>query len=129
MFNHTIIGPSRFVPLAIAALVLGCASGPQIVANSAPDFNLADYRTFNFLQPLSSDRGEVRSLMSTHLIEATTRELELAGLQKAAGKADLLVNFVVFLSKNSQFSSNKWHILAKFGMFHLKEKILNEKKK
>jgi len=79
----------------LVTLVAGCASGPQIVTNSAPDFNLADFRTFNFLQPLSSDRGDVRSLISTQLIDATTRELELAGLQKADGKADLLVNFVV----------------------------------
>lgn len=81
--------------LSIAAILAGCASSPRIVTNSAPDFNLADYRTFNFLQPLSSDRGNVRSLISTHLIEATTRELELAGLRRVDGRADLMVNFFV----------------------------------
>jgi hypothetical protein len=83
------------VLVGTAAFLASCASGPRIVANSAPDFNLADYRTFNFLQPLSSDRGDVRSLISTHLIDATTRELEFAGLRKVDGNADLLVNFVV----------------------------------
>ncbi len=81
--------------LFLVSFLAGCASGPRIVANSAPDFNLADYRTFNFIQPLSSDRGNVRSLISTHLVDASTRELEFAGLRRVDDDADLLVNFVV----------------------------------
>ena len=81
--------------LAIVAILAGCASGPRIVTNSAPDFNLVDFRTFGFLQPLSSDRGNVRSLISTHLIDATTRELEMAGLRHVDRDADLMVNFFV----------------------------------
>jgi hypothetical protein len=81
--------------LLLVSLVAGCASGPTIITNSAPDFNLADYRTFDFIQPLSSDRGNVRSIISTHLIDASTRELEMAGLRRVDGNADLLVNFFV----------------------------------
>lgn len=81
--------------LLLILLLAGCASGPTIITNSAPDFNLADYRTFGFLEPLSSDRGNVRSIISTHLIDATTRELEFAGLRRVDRDADLLVNFVV----------------------------------
>lgn len=81
--------------VVLMAVLAGCASGPRIVTNSAPDFNLADYRTFSFLQPLSSDRGNVRSLISTHLIDATTIELENAGLRRVENQPDLLVNFVV----------------------------------
>ena len=81
--------------LVIAAGLAGCASGPTIIANSAPDFNLANYQTFSFMQPLSSDRGGARSLISQHLIEATTRELEMQGLRHADTDGDLLVNFVV----------------------------------
>lgn len=95
MSNQSLIGLTRLGFLFVAIFLVGCASGPRIVTNSAPDFNLADHRTFNFLEPLSSDRGNVRSLISTHLIEATTRELELAGLQRADGRADLMVNFFV----------------------------------
>ena len=81
--------------LLLILLLAGCASGPTIITNSAPDFNLADYRTFNFIQPLSSDRGNVRSIISTHLIDASTRELEFAGLRRVDRNADLLVNFFV----------------------------------
>jgi len=79
----------------LVLILTGCASGPTIIANSAPDFNLANYQTFSFMQPLSSDRGGARSLISQHLISATTRELEMQGLRHADTNGDLLVNFVV----------------------------------
>ena len=92
--------------LPIAALFLGaCASGPTVISNRAPDFNIADYRTFSYLQPLSSDRGTVRSLISTHLINATTAELENAGLRYVENDGDLLVNFVVSTRETVQTRS------------------------
>lgn len=78
-----------------AALFAGCASGPTIITNSAPGFDVASFRTFGFLQPLSTDQGNVRTMISTHLIDSTTRELEMAGLQKVDQNPDLIVNFVV----------------------------------
>jgi hypothetical protein len=82
--------------MLIALLTLAaCASGPQIITNSAPDFDVSSYQTFGFLQPLSSDRGDVRTLMSTHLVAATTRELERSGLRFSENDPDILVNFVV----------------------------------
>ena len=81
--------------LAVIALLTGCASGPTIVSNSAPDFNLANFQTFSFLTPLGTDRAGARTLLSQHLIDATTRELEMQGLRHADTNGDLLVNFVV----------------------------------
>ena len=75
--------------------IAACASGPRIITNSAPDFSITNYQTFGFLQPLSSDRGNMRSLISTHLIEAATRELEMSGLRFSDSNPDLLVNFMV----------------------------------
>ena len=95
MQYQTFISLYRVGFLGIAAVLAGCASGPTIVSNSAPDFNLANFQSFSFMQPLGSDRGGARSLMSQHLIEATTRELEIQGLRHADTNGDLLVNFVV----------------------------------
>ena len=82
--------------LAIATAFAGCAaSGPTVVANRAPDFNVANYQSFSFMQPLGSDRGGARTLLSQHLVDATTRELEMQGLRHADTNGDLLVNFVV----------------------------------
>jgi hypothetical protein len=80
--------------LAAAALVTGCSSGPQIITNSAPGFDITSYNTFGFMQPLGTDRGGVRSLNSQVLIAATTRELEMKGLTRDDANPDLLVNFI-----------------------------------
>ena len=95
MHSQTISNLRRIGLLALAATLAGCASGPNIVANSAPDFNLANYQSFSFMQPLSSDRGGARSLISQHLVSATIRELEMQGLRHVDTNADLLVNFMV----------------------------------
>ena len=81
--------------LGLAVVMAGCASGPTIIANAAPDFSVANYRTFGFAQPLSSDRGGARTLISTHMINATTSQLEAAGLRLDDNNPDLLVNFIV----------------------------------
>jgi len=82
--------------ISIALITMAaCASGPRIITNSAPDFSVTNYQTFGFLQPLSSDRGNVRSLISTHLIAAATRELEMSGLRFSESSPDLLINFMV----------------------------------
>ena len=65
---------------SVAALA-GCASPHDVVAKRAPGFKLAGDRAVGLLQPLASDRGNVRSLIGTHLIDATTRQLEAAGLR------------------------------------------------
>lgn len=89
-------GGTRVAVVLSAVLILAaCSSGPRIVTNSAPGFSLAGYQTFSFLQPLSTDNGNVRSLLSSELIAATTRELENTGLRYQERGGDLLVNFVV----------------------------------
>jgi hypothetical protein len=77
------------------ALLAGCASGPRIITNADPGTNLESFKTFDFMQPLSTDRDGVRTLLSTHLIEATTRELQNAGMRRVTEDPQLLVNFFV----------------------------------
>ena len=91
---------SRGLIASAAALLLlsalaACSSGPRIVTNSSPNFNVADYRTFGFFSPLSTDRGNVRSLESKQLIASATRELEMAGLRRDDANPQLLVNFAI----------------------------------
>ena len=104
--RQRIMKPVQVVALLSIFALAGCSSGPTIIANSAPDFVLSDYRTFSFLDPLSTDRGNVRSLNSTHLINATTRELEYAGLRRVENNGDLLINFVMSTRETLQTRSN-----------------------
>ena len=90
-----IIGLRLIAAFVLAAVVAGCSSGPKIVANRAPDFSLVGYKTFSFVQPLSTDRGNVRTLTSNTLIDAASFELQNAGLRRDDRNPDLLVNFVI----------------------------------
>lgn len=95
MRTRTIAALRTVSILAAVALLTGCASGPNIITNSAPGFSLAGYQTFGFLQPLSTDRGNVQTLTSATLIEAATFELQNAGLRRDDTNPDLVVNFVI----------------------------------
>ena len=94
--NHPRIIRARvFALLAALLFVAACESGPRVITNAAPDFNIAGFQTFSFLQPLSTDNGNVRTILSNELIDAARGELELAGLRYVETGGDLLVNFVV----------------------------------
>jgi hypothetical protein len=90
------------VLLTATLLLAACASGPRIVSNAAPGFSLADYQTFSYLQPLATDNGNVRTILSNELITATTGQMERAGLRHVDTGGDLLVNFVVSTKETLQ---------------------------
>ena len=93
--------PSCFNQLKIIGLILGfsllaaCATGPTIVVNSDPSADWTAYRTFGFFPQLSTDRGQVRSIISNQLIESTRREMEAAGFTFTETNPDLLIDFVI----------------------------------
>ena len=95
MKNPIFKGVWTISALALLAMLAACSSGPSIITNAAPDFSLAGYQTFGFLQPLSTDRGNVQTLTSATLIEAATFELQNAGLRRDDTNPDLVVNFVI----------------------------------
>ena len=85
------------VPFKFALLLLlgACASGPTITVNSAPGADLSNFQTFNFIQPLGTDRSNgTRTPMSSMLMNSVGRELTSRGL-KQSDSPDMLVDFIV----------------------------------
>jgi hypothetical protein len=82
--------------ILLTLVLAGCAaSGPTITVNTSPGTDLSGFETFNFLQPLGTDRDNgARTPMSSMLMEAMTRELTNRGLTQS-DSADLLVDFFV----------------------------------
>lgn len=80
----------------LTALLAGCASrGPTIFANNAADIDLTAFRTWNFMQPLGTDRPNgVRSPLSSTLMASVQREMEARGLTRS-DEPDVLVDFFV----------------------------------
>jgi len=81
--------------LSFAIVAAGCASGPNIITNSDPAADWSSFRTFGFFDPLGTDRGNVRSIMSNQLIDSATREMQAAGFTLSESNPDLMINFVV----------------------------------
>jgi hypothetical protein len=88
---------STRIIIGLAALMLaGCATtGPAVTSNSNPDKDFESLKTFNFIQPLSTDRSNgARTPISTQLISSMRNELESRGLQQS-DSPQLLINFYV----------------------------------
>jgi hypothetical protein len=85
-----------FIASALALVLAGCASsGPTITVNSAPGTDLSNFQTFNFVQPLGTDRDNgARTPMSTMLMNSVSREMASRGL-KQSNSPDILVDFFV----------------------------------
>jgi hypothetical protein len=81
--------------LIFIAILAGCSSGPTIITNSDPSADFMSLTSFGFMDPLSTDRGNVRSLLSTQMIAATTNELEKRGWRHSQGNPDVLINFML----------------------------------
>ena len=73
---QNILRKSLHLPILVISslLLLGCSSGPNIITNSDPSADWTSFQTFGFFQPLDTDRGDVRSLMSNQLIESNPQD-------------------------------------------------------
>ena len=79
---------------AFALLLAGCASAPRVTTHTNPAANFSAFATYNFMQPLSTDRSGVQTPMSAMLVQAMSAELENRGF-KRSNNPDLLINFFV----------------------------------
>lgn len=94
--NHTLA--TRYLRNAAALLGLlvlaGCAtSGPTIRTNVDQSVDFTRFRTFDFLQPLSTDREGYQSFISRDLMASAEREMTALGFRRSNENPDLLVNF------------------------------------
>jgi hypothetical protein len=80
----------------VVLLLAGCAaSGPTISVNSAPGADLSEFRTWNFIQPLGTDRSNgTRTPLSTMLMNSVSSEMTARGLAQS-DSPDMLVDFFV----------------------------------
>ena len=84
-----------FITSIIMMVLAGCASGPTITTNSAPGTDLSNIQTFNFMQPLGTDRSNgTRTPMSAMMMSSVSRELTGRGL-KQSDSPDMLVDFFI----------------------------------
>ncbi len=88
---------------ALAGLLAGCVVGPQVRTQSAPDLNLAQYTTYNYVKQPSTDRGDYRSLTTRNLEDAVDRQMQARGYTKS-DHPGLLINFRTMVRNKVQGS-------------------------
>ncbi len=101
--------------LLLIILLAACASGPTIIANQDPNADFAAYKTFSFVDPLSTDRAGARGVLSGFLIQATSAELEARGMQQAWPDPDLLIDFVVVTQQKINANSQPYNSASIYG--------------
>jgi len=117
---QTITGMRLISALALTTFLAGCASGPSIHTNVDPTADFMSINTFGFMQPLSTDSGNVQSLLSTQLIDATTDELGKRGWRLDQDNPDIIINFLFetqeqIRSRNTGVSASTMHRSGRYG--------------
>jgi hypothetical protein len=96
---------SRLAAVIPIFLLAACSSGAKIIANGDPTADFGAYKTYDFFEPLSTDRGNTQSLVSGFMIVATEEELKARGLERSANRPDLLIDFVVSTQEKIRVSN------------------------
>ena len=96
--------------LIIQALVLSaCASGPTIVSNTSPGIDLTEFRTFNFYEPMGTDRARgARTPLTSRLRASMEHEMSARGLTRSASP-DLLVDLSIWAVDRVDVRSTPTH--------------------
>jgi hypothetical protein len=89
---------------AVAALVTGCASGPDVRGDYDRAVDFGKYRTYNFLAATSADGTEFKSIAQQMMQQAASREMEARGYVKSENP-DLLINFKGKLEEKTDIQS------------------------
>jgi hypothetical protein len=87
-----------------ALLAAGCATGPDVRSDFDPAADFGRFRTYGFVAPAGTDQGDVRSITTLRLQQATSREMEARGYVRA-DNPDLVVNFTGRLQERVDIES------------------------
>jgi hypothetical protein len=109
--RHLLLAGSLLGLLAMT----GCASGPTIRSNADPSADFTRFQTFNFMQPLSTDREGYQTFISRDLMAAAERELAGRGLKRTEASPDLLVNFSANLDQRLRVTQTPQPSVGAFG--------------
>lgn len=89
--NHPLF---RAAALALVALTLAaCATAPQVRSHADASADFDAYRTYGFVATPGTDERTYTSLLTRHLKDAVSEELDARGYRQVDEDPDLTVNF------------------------------------
>lgn len=115
--RHQRLPAGRLAALILLLVALaGCASGPLVRVDMDPGADLAQYRSYGFFDPLSTDEAGYATLLSSRLVAAVERELQSRGYVHDAVNPQLLINFNVNIVEKTEVRSSP-SVTAGFGYY------------
>ena len=81
----------RFALLAVAALLTGCATGPDIRSDYDRSVDFSQYRTYNFFSPMGIENPNYSSLLGQMFRDAIDAQMQPRGYV-LSDNPDLLIN-------------------------------------
>lgn len=106
----------RWLSVAAVLAVAGCASGPDIRVDSDPTVNVTVFKSFGFFAPLATDKAGYSTLVSSHLKDASRREMERRGYVYDEARPDLLLNFQLNVEEKTEIRSSP-SVGASYGYY------------
>ena len=85
---------NRFTPLvmlALAALIAGCTSGPDIRSDYDRTVDFSQYKTYNFFSPMGIENPNYSTIYGSIFRESISREMDSRGYT-ISNDPDLLIN-------------------------------------
>ena len=89
------IGARAALPVFAALLLAACQTVPRITSQTSPQADLRQYRTYAFMDKLSTDEAGYTTINTQLLKAAVGRELAEHGLTPSNDNPDLLVNLLL----------------------------------
>jgi len=94
----------RFLSLfVVVSLLAACTNTPVVRTDYDPRADFAAYRTFAFVEPLSTDRAGYTTLLTERLKRAVTLQMESRGYTYRQNTPDLLINFQSHVESRTQY--------------------------
>jgi hypothetical protein len=92
-----------FTAVVTAGLLAACSNTPIVRTDYDPRADFAAYRTFAFVDPLSTDRAGYTTLLTERLKRAVALQMESRGYAYRDQNPDLLINFQAHVESRTQY--------------------------
>ncbi len=107
------------IPATVMSLLLvltACSSGPTIRSDFDRSADFTAYKTFNFVDPLGTDKHGYSTLVTSHFKAAAREQMESLGYTYSDASPDLLVNFFSNTENRTDIRSSP-SVTASYGYY------------
>jgi len=95
---------AKALAVVSALLLTACVSAPEIRVNVDESTDFSVFKTYGFIEPLGTDKAGYTTLVTKHLRQAVSQELEKRGYVYSSSP-DLSVNFYTHLVNRTYITS------------------------